>query len=590
MPLQELPIFSYYDKQRFGQFGPMDCANWYGVQAPSGKKKQAMYPAMGRKHVNFFNKNRLIFEAEPRALFRTINYFYVVVNAKVFQVDKFYSAREISLDVGGVSLTGNIWFAFLPVGTQVFSMMTDEQNIYVIKEDGTNVTMETVTDPNAPTTPVYVASFGNRFVVSQRNAPDFFLSTINLDGDATNYFTILGAPVFARASGVIEQFAVLHNQLYIFSDFTTDIWSNIPTQIVVAGAVAEFPWKLNTSYNWDFGLADPFSLDVDFGFMTWLARNRNGLVSFMRSNGGQPEDISTQAIDVLLEASSSADSLSPFLESESEGFLYQYENSIFYRVSAGKFLDFGSLDIEDSANALEYNFRTQTWHRVIELNGERNRIKRHIFFNNTHLVTVEGESSMYEMAGDIYHNELRNSAQADPQAADAYLKFPMRYELVTPHIYETGYSEFITDYIEIDFVFGNQTFYKYNAPFLNTVYLEDEASTPETPIYLVDESSTDEDPIFIAEEGTDTPTFDDNHYRDLFKPHIELFYSDDGGITFLSADKREFSPLGAYRWRMRWYELGASRNRCYRLVCVSSAPIVILGGVQNIRRASGGGN
>jgi len=87
-----------------------------------------------------------------------------------------------------------------------------------------------------------------------------------------------------------------------------------------------------------------------------------------------------------------------------------------------------------------------------------------------------------------------------------------------------------------------------------------------------------------------TPSFDDNHYCALFKPHIELYYSDDGGVTFLSADVREFSQLGQYQWIMRWNELGTSRNRCYKLICVSSAPIVILGGVRSTRRASGGAN
>ena len=79
-------------------------------------------------------------------------------------------------------------------------------------------------------------------------------------------------------------------------------------------------------------------------------------------------------------------------------------------------------------------------------------------------------------------------------------------------------------------------------------------------------------------------------YKNLYNPHIELYYSDDGGVTFHSADVRQFSDLGVYRWRMRWYQLGASRNRVYKLVCVSLFPIVILGAVQNSRRISGGAN
>ncbi len=59
--IQELPIFCYFDRQRFTQFGAMDCANWYGIQVESGKKQQALYPSMGRQHVRFLWKQQCCF-------------------------------------------------------------------------------------------------------------------------------------------------------------------------------------------------------------------------------------------------------------------------------------------------------------------------------------------------------------------------------------------------------------------------------------------------------------------------------------------------------------------------------------------------
>ncbi|CAB4151292.1 hypothetical protein UFOVP685_13 [uncultured Caudovirales phage] len=588
--IEQLPIFCYYDRQRFTQFGSMDCANWYGIAVDSGKKKQALYPAMGRQHVRLLNQNKLVFNAQPRVEFKSINFLYVVDGTTVYQFDRFYNRKTLSISV---ALGAPIWFATLAVGTTVYNMMTDNNNIFVITENGSSVSAEVVTDPNAPggsTTggkPLYVAAFGNRFVVSLADTPDFYLSQINLSGNANTYFTdpSLAAALNARASGVIGQFAVLHNQLYIMCDFTTDVWANIITQITVGGVTREFPWKLNSSYNFDFGIADPNSLSVDFGMMVWLAKNSNGLVSFMISNGQKPEDISSQAINVLLENSTHPEALSPFLLTEVDGFLYQYENTIFYRAGAGTFVGFGDLDIIDNANCIEYNFETKKWGRAIELNGERNRIQKHVYFNNAHLVIVQGDPAIYQMAGNIYHNELRNPDQPDAQADDAFLKYPMRYELVTQQIYQPDYSEFEDDYVEIDFVFGNKTFYQNCSPFLNATFIVAENSTEDNPVYILSE-----DDKYLVAEGSNTPSFDDNHYCALFKPHIELYYSDDGGETFLQADLREFSPLGQYRWRMRWYELGCSRNRCYRLICVSSAPIVVLGAVRNTRRVSGGAN
>lgn len=592
MPIQPLDIFCYYDKQRFVQFGSMDCANWYHVIAPTGKKKKALYPAMGRRHINFFGENKLIFPSEPRNIFRTIDYFYVILDTQVIQVDRFYNEKVI----GTVPLGKENWFDFLAVGDVIVAILTAETVMYVITEDGASVTMQEITDPKRPMEPYFVAAFGNRFVVSNKNSSTFYLSKINLGGvpvDVNTCFTISptnNAPLVNQASGVIGQLAVLHNQLYILCSFSTDVWSNIPSQNVLNTDTTEFPFKLNTSYNFDFGIKDPHSLDVDFGVMVWLAQNKNGLVSFMASSGQQPQDISSEAINVLIENSTSLEGLSPFISGEAEGFLYQYENTIFYRVSAGRYRNFGDLDITDSANALEYNFDTKTWARVIELNGERNRIQKHIYFDNDHLVTVQDDPAIYRMAGNIYSNELR-TPDTGAQDANAFTKYPMRYELVTDQIYQEDYSQFITDYVEIDFVFGDMTFYKSNAPFDNTVFIvAEEADANGCPIYLVTEDQQNGEDVFIVAEDGNTPSEGDNHYNALFKPHIELYFSDDGGVTFTTADLREFSQRGQYQWRMRWYELGVSINRCYKLVCVSSAPICILGAVQNVRRASGGGN
>lgn len=590
MPIEKLPIYTTFDQQRFTQFGSMDCANWYAVKVPNSKNEQALYPAMGRKHITYFGENKLIYESQPKQIFRTINYVYVVVGTRVVQVDRFYNERQI----GNIPLGANPWFAFLIVGRIVYAILTAESAMYLITEDGNTVTFELITDPNAPQNPEFVAAFGNRFIVGDKNTNDYYLSAFNLGGtppNVNNCFTVDGAPLLNRASGIVRQMGVLHNQLYIFTDFTTDILANIPTQIEVAGGgVLEFPFKVNTSYNFDYGIADPFSLSIDFGRMVWLAQNSNGLVTFMASDGQQPQPISSQAVNVLLENSREIDELSPYLRFNVDGFLYQYENTIFYRASAGPYENEGILDQTESANSIEFNFSTKTWHRVIEENGERNRIEKHVYFNNQHLVTVQNDPALYQMAGNLYFNEVRN-LENEPQADNAFTKLPMRYSLVTPQIYQPDYSEFVTDYIQIDFVFGDRTFYKNLAAFDNAVFIiDEEAGTDGEPIFLVTEESTPGNEEFIIIEEGNTPQFDDNHYYTLFKPHINLFYSDDGGITFDSADVREFSPIGNYRWRMRWYELGPSRNRCYKLVCVSSAPIVILGGVQSVRRASGGAN
>ena len=591
--LQPCPILGHYNIQRFAQWSPEDSANYYLVKGEGTKQPFAMYPVMGRAHINYLGSNQLVFGSEPRGLFKSIDFCYIIVGDTVYKVTDQYATTPI----GNISSVGGpIYFAFLVVNTIVFSCFVDIDHIYIYRED-TGI-FSTVTDSNAPggtgsgLKPGYIAAFGNRITVSVANSSQFVLSVINLGGGSFNPATCFTNPttpqVFAQEGGIIRQMGVLNNTLYIFSDYITGVWSNTPA--VFSGTQATFPWKQNSTYNWNFGIANSTSLDIDFGMLVFLARNSDGLLEFRMSNGGQPERISSKAIDTLLQKyTNTYGSANPFLSSNSNGFLFQYENTIFYRMSGGDYFGYGLLDQEQGANSIEFNFETQTWHRLIELNGERNRIQNHVYFNFKHLVTVVGDSTVYNMSGQYYFNEVRNPTQSNPQASDAYLAYPFRYERVTPLIYLDGYAEFETEYVQIDFVWGQSNINYSTAPFLNTKFLIAETALNGQPQYIIDENPDSQgNPVFILAEGSDYPSLNDLIYNALYKPTIELYWSDDGGISFQSADVRQFSDSGIYSWRMRWYQLGMSRNRVYKLVCVSPVPIVILGAVMNIRRASGG--
>ncbi len=604
--VENLPIIGGYNKQRFLQWSPEDTANWYIVKEENTKQPNAMFPTLGRSHINYLGINRLIYGSEPRGLFKSIKYAYIVVGDTVYRIDEQYN--EVALS-GLETTTGAVYFTFLIVNSIVYSIFVDNQKIYIYQEGSPGILK--VTDSNAPgvflvngsvTKPGYIASFGNRIVVSVDDSSQFVLSAINLIGinptnppgynfDPAKCFTTATGQVFAQEEGIIRQMGVLNNTLYIFTDYLTGIWSNIPA--VFSGTQVSFPWKKNTTYNWNFGIANPSSLDIDFGLMVFLARNSDGLLEFRVSNGGQPQKFSDKSIDTLLQKyTNSLGENNPFLVNNSNGFLYQYENTIFYRMSGGNYEDFGILDQEQTASSIEFSFETKEWHRVIELNGERNRVQFHVYFNFKHLVTLVHDNTVYNMSGQYYYNEIRNVNQLNPQAPDSYLAYPFRYERITPVIYQMDYSEFETEYVQIDFVFGESNINYSTSPFMNAKFLiSEKLGTDGSPQYIINEDlDSDGQQVFILSNSGNTPSINELTYNYLFKPSIELFWSDDGGISFDSADVRQFSQMGVYNWRMRWYQLGTSRNRVYKLVCVSPVPIVILGGTMNMRRISGGAN
>jgi hypothetical protein len=582
---QKFKIIGQYDKQKFVQFNPEDTANWYIIKSQNGKNVYAMYPTLGRKHINFLSRNRLQFPTQPRAIYKTVKYYYIIASNKIYRYDNLFNEVIINLnpDQNLLTSSGAIWFTYLIVGTIVFVAFADGKRLYIYREDTNEFTYITDTSLSG-IKPTFLASFGNRIVVSDENSSSYYLSIFNLGGNSYNPAQAFGngTPIFNQAEGIVRQFAVLHNTLYIFTDYTTSIWSNIPSVFSGVTPPVTFPFKTNTTYNFDYGMQDPASLDVDFGMMCWLAQNRSGQVQVMMSDGGQPKQISTKAINLLFQKDAVNDELSPFIQLTANGFLYQEDNVIFYRLSAGEFHDYGILDVATKSNAVEYNFETEEWHRVIEANGERSRVLKHVYFNNRHLVIVLDENTVYEMSGQYYTNEIRNPDQENGQADDAYIALPFRYERVTPIIHEDDDGEFETKWVQIDFVWGEASVY--DNTFSNTRFIvAEQPDSDGNPIYVTDENGN-----YLITEDSDYQVLGEATYRNLYKPHVELYWSDNGGVMYYPADVMEFSQLGYYRWRMRWYNLGVSRNRVYKLVVVSPFPTVILNGLMLTRRVSGG--
>jgi hypothetical protein len=134
-----LPIIGPYNRQRFKQFSPEDTANWYIKTGQNTKEPFAMYPTLGRSHINYLGVNRLVYGAESRGIFKTIKYMYVVVGDSIYRVDSSYNQVDISTDTTTklqvlATTTGPIYFAFLVVGTIVYACFVDSEHIYVYQE------------------------------------------------------------------------------------------------------------------------------------------------------------------------------------------------------------------------------------------------------------------------------------------------------------------------------------------------------------------------------------------------------------------------------------------------------------------------
>lgn len=59
-------------------------------------------------------------------------------------------------------------------------------------------------------------------------------------------------------------------------------------------------------------------------------------------------------------------------------------------------------------------------------------------------------------------------------------------------------------------------------------------------------------------------------------PQIFLSYSDDGGHNFKNKQSRSFGALGNFQARVKWEQLGSSRNRVFKVECSEPVPVRIV--------------
>jgi hypothetical protein len=59
-------------------------------------------------------------------------------------------------------------------------------------------------------------------------------------------------------------------------------------------------------------------------------------------------------------------------------------------------------------------------------------------------------------------------------------------------------------------------------------------------------------------------------------PLLTLHVSDDGGNTFRARPVRELGRIGQYRRRVRYFNLGSSRDRVYRCEVSDPVPVMVL--------------
>lgn len=390
----KLPLAGPSSQQRSLPFDAQDLINLFPVLDQEGKDTSALYGTPG-----------LVLFAT--AGIGPVRGEFAAANGRAFAVSA-GTLYEVSSD-GTTTPRGT-----LNTSTGIVSM--DENGFQLAIADGVQLYIFTfltgvfqiIANANLP--PVGTVTFiDGYFVTSGVNTGQFNISGL-FDG------TSWAALDFATAESSPDNLSRVLNaigQLWLQGTQTIEIWSN-------TGASA-FPFQRISGAKMTVGISAPHTaVEVDNTIM-WVGQDKRGTGIVYRASGFTPQRVSTNAIELILQAAPSPSTL--------RAYTYQEEGHTFYIITGG------GLSV-----TLAYDISTQIWHKRAYLNNgvfEQHLGACSMYAFGFQLIGSRVDGKIYKMNLGLYTDD------------GAKLKRQRTF----PHIYQDG-ERFKAAKLQIDFEHG----------------------------------------------------------------------------------------------------------------------------------------
>lgn len=275
------PMFGGFDDRSEIAFNSQNLVNFFLLGDPRGKKKFAFLGSPGLKQELVVQAG----DAVSRALYTYEGAMYGVFGSDVYR----FTPPLIKSKIGTIGTTqGFVSITANNAGQVIF---TDGVKGYIY-DTNTNVfaLIDTSNPASAgfPAMPTNVVMLDSYFVVPDAASRTYQISAIN---DGTKWDPLDEAQIQAYP-GENVGVGVVNRRLYFFKTDSTEVWYD-------AGG-ADFPFRRDNNLLFNFGCLAASSIVSDFGYLFWLAKDRNGVGSVMMTTGQNPERISDESIDNLI--------------------------------------------------------------------------------------------------------------------------------------------------------------------------------------------------------------------------------------------------------------------------------------------------
>lgn len=251
--------------------------------------------------------------------------------------------------------------------------------------DGSNVYIFTyATDTFVKVTDIDLPSAGTLtfidgyFVINQNDSGKFFISALY---DGTSWAALDFATAESSPDNLLRVINAV-GQLWLLGSKTGEIWTN-------TGASA-FPFEKISGAKMEMGIIAPHTAVAVDNSVFWVGQSNIGSGIVFRAQGFSPARISTNAIELLLQAAPSPETL--------RAYTYQQEGHTFYVITGGGL-----------TTTLVYDISTQLWHERAYLNNDGD-LEQHLgscgmYAFGQQLIGSRRNGFIYTMSLDYYDDD-----------------------------------------------------------------------------------------------------------------------------------------------------------------------------------------
>ncbi|UCE38412.1 MAG: hypothetical protein JSW00_04070 [Thermoplasmata archaeon] len=315
---------------------------------------------------------------EARGLYKSssFNHLFVVIEDSLFVVGPSISARRVGF------LKTSTGAVYISENNRSEVAIVDGLTVYIYNYD--TDTFKTFDETNplvVPFKPIYITYQDTYFIVADGNSNEWYLSNINSSGDVS-FVNPLRAGAIETKPDVSVAAIAFERQLFVFGKNTTEIWHDVGTQL--------FPYQRDNSVSIDYGCLNAQTIAMGFGRLVWLAGNESASPTIMVSNGGNPQQISTDGINFQLGTLTKPE--------DASAFIFEQDGHVLYQITFNT----------DNVTYI-YDFNTNKFFNATDNCGNKHIAKDIVYFQNTHYFISSKDAALYEMSTDLetYHESLK---------------------------------------------------------------------------------------------------------------------------------------------------------------------------------------